>query len=300
MMDFSGFENSRLDSLPSLYKFHTNADVLRLDLMHPVISGNKWFKLKEYFKEAINLRKTNIITYGGAYSNHLVATAAFAQASRLKSTGLVRGERPAQLSPTILQAEQFGMKIIFLSREDYKRKIVPPSLAEHYTNDENYLINEGGYGMAGAQGAKAIMEEVDTSAYTHIVAAVGTGTTLAGLISAAANKQHIIGISVLKNNLSVEKEIKDLLPNEKINFTLLYDFHFGGYAKYTPELISFMNDWYTETGIPSDFVYTGKLFYAAKELIVNNFFPKQSKLLIIHSGGLQGNRSLPPGKLIFQ
>ncbi|HEV7622316.1 MAG TPA: pyridoxal-phosphate dependent enzyme, partial [Flavisolibacter sp.] len=185
-------------------------------------------------------------------------------------------------------------------REEYKNKSIPQLLKEQLNQDKYYFINEGGYGPLGVEGAKTILSEIQVNDYTHILAAVGTGTTLAGIISAALKGQSIIGISVLKNNLSVPSEIMDLLPPEKhMQFLINHDFHFGGYAKYTPGLTSFMNEWFLTTGIPSDFVYTGKLFYGANELIRANYFPNGSKLLIIHSGGLQGNRSLSNGTLIF-
>lgn len=163
-----------------------------------------------------------------------------------------------------------------------------------------YYINEGGYGLQGRMGAESILAEISKRGYTHIITAVGTGTTLAGLVAARPPELQVIGISVLKNNLNLSQKINDLLP-EKLHdqYILLHQFHFGGYAKHTTALVSFMNTLFLQTGIPSDFVYTGKLFYAAKELINENYFERGSKLLIIHSGGLQGNHSLPKGTLIF-
>ncbi|MGN6399219.1 MAG: 1-aminocyclopropane-1-carboxylate deaminase/D-cysteine desulfhydrase [Flavisolibacter sp.] len=296
MNDFFISEQSRIDPLPSLYKFHTTADVLRLDLLHPVISGNKWFKLKEYLKDAQQLHKKRIITFGGAYSNHIVATAAAGKQSGLKSTGIIRGEEPPVLSQTLTDALSFGMELVFVCREDYKVKNIPAEIID----DDSYIINEGGYGVKGMNGAEAILQQTDLSAYTHIIAAVGTGTTLAGLINASEPHQKIIGIPVLKNNFSLQKEIEALLPKKKHQcITLIHDYHFSGYAKYNAELLQFMNDWYRQNKIPSDFVYTGKLFFALDDLIKKNYFPPQSKILAIHSGGLQGNRSLQKGTLIF-
>jgi len=293
-------QNCRIDQVIALSKFHTTVDVLRLDLIHPVISGNKWFKLKEYLDEAKQANKKIIASFGGAYSNHIIATAAAAKASGLKSIGIIRGEKPTTFSHTLTDAVQFGMKLYFISRKDYKDKNVPQEVFEDCNKNSIYFIKEGGYGKKGAEGAKQILQLTDTSKYTHIIAAVGTGTTLAGLIESAQPYQEITGISVLKNNFSLVEEIKNLLPDAKKNrFTLIHDYHFGGYAKYTTELIRFMNNWYHQTGIPSDFVYTGKLFFAVNDLIEKKYFPPESKLLIIHSGGLQGNHSLPNGTLIF-
>lgn len=286
----------RVDPVSSIYKFRTTVDVLRLDLVHPVISGNKWFKLKYYLEEAKRLGKKTLITFGGPYSNHILATAAAARETGFKSIGIIRGEVPSVYSSTLMDATGYGMELVFVPRESYRLKIIP--LAENILN-EAFIIPEGGYGKPGVAGAKEILGQTKFQDYTHIIAAVGTGTMLAGLSDAAFPYQTVMGISVLKNNFSVQDEIKALLPSAKQNFNVLHDYHFGGYAKYKTVLLQFMNQWFTETGIPSDFVYTGKLFYAVNDLVLNNAFPLQSRLLVIHSGGLQGNRSLSKGTLIF-
>jgi 1-aminocyclopropane-1-carboxylate deaminase len=300
MMSFSHFEGCRIDSLSSLYKFHTTVDVLRLDLIHSVVSGNKWFKLKEYLKEAQDQNKKAVVTFGGAFSNHIVATAAATKLCGLKSIGIIRGERPENLSHTLRDALSFDMQLVFVSREAYKTKQLPAACLTAYAEDDLYVVNEGGYGLKGMLGAKDILNSIDATSYTHIVAAVGTGTTLAGLVAASSPHQHITGISVLKNNLSLQKEIEALLPKEiQPSFQLVHDYHFGGYARHKPSLIQFMNDWYAQTRIPSDFVYTGKLFFGVNDLIMKSWFPADSRILVIHSGGLQGNLSLPKGTLIF-
>ena len=297
---FLHFENCRVDTINSLSKFHTTVDVLRLDLLHPVVSGNKWFKLKNYLNEAQLSNKKTIVTFGGAYSNHIAATAVATKALGLKSVAMIRGEKPNLLSHTLQDALHHGMELYFVSREDYKNKKLPAEFFWKRQKDEFCFINEGGYGAKGVEGAKEILQLVDAFRYTHIVAAAGTGTTVAGLTEASFPRQKIIGISVLKNNFSLSQQVENLISKEnKKNFMLLHDYHFGGYAKYSKELIDFMNEWFLQTNIPSDFVYTGKLFYAANDLIRKNFFEEGSKLLIIHSGGLQGNNSLPQGTLIF-
>ena len=288
-------QKPRIDTVSSIYKFHTSADVLRLDLVHPVVSGNKWYKLKGWLNEARQLHKKTIISFGGAYSNHIVATAAACAATGFKSIGLVRGERPVVLSHTLLTAENYGMELMFLTREDYRLKKIPFELS-----DEMYLINDGGYGKNGLTGVMELMDDIDISAYTHILSAAGTGTTLAGIVMASGQGQKAVGISVMKNNHSLEDEINRLLPGDlKDRFSLLHDYHFGGYAKYTSLLIRFMNDWFERSGMPLDFVYTGKLFYAVEDLLRKGYFPQGSRLLLVHSGGLQGNLSLPKGTLIF-
>lgn len=292
-------KNIRVDRVDFLSKFHTTVDVLRLDLVHPVISGNKWFKLKEYLKEAKALNKKIILTFGGAYSNHIIATAAATREAGFKSIGIIRGEKPATLSHTLLSAQSYGMELYYTSREEYKKKTIPTQTFQQYDKEDIYIINEGGYGKKGAEGAKAILEQIDSS-YTHIIDSVGTGTTISGLIEGSAEYQTIIGISSLKNSYSLQQEIENLiLEKNRKKFSLIHDYHFGGYAKYSKQLIDFMNEWYQLTGIPSDFVYTGKLFFAVQDLLKKNYLPANSKLLIIHSGGLQGNQSLPKGTLIF-
>jgi len=292
--------NIRIDPVQFLSKFHTTVDVLRLDLVHPVISGNKWFKLKEYLREAKIKGKKILLTFGGAYSNHILATAATARFHHLKSIGIIRAEKPAILSHTLKDAINYGMDIYFVSREEYRQKIIPTEVFKQYKQEEIEVINEGGYGEAGVEGAKEILQLLDCSTYTHIMQGVGTGTTISGLVESSSRNQFVIGISSLKNNFYLKTAIEKFLSDENKNrLELIHDYHFGGYAKYTKQLIDFMNDWYRLTGIPSDFVYTGKLFFAAKDLLEKNYFPGKSKILLIHSGGLQGNQSLPNGTLIF-
>lgn len=286
-------------SLPFIQKAKLTASVIRLDKVHPVVSGNKWFKLKEYLHEATKGFKKVIVTFGGAFSNHIIATAAACNQQGLQPVGIIRGEKPAQLSHTLQDAQQYGMQLYFVNREVYKEKVVPAEIWNHYKKEDVYLIAEGGYGLKGMEGAATILSGVDVQAYDYIIAAVGTGTTLAGLIHAATHKK-VIGISALKNNFSLEDEVKALLPpHENQSFQILHQFHFGGYAKHKPELITFMNNWYRQTGIPTDFVYTAKMFYAFEQLCNEGYFLPGSNILLVHSGGLQGNASLPKETLIF-
>lgn len=270
--------------------------ILRLDKIHPLISGNKWFKLRYYLEQAIHQRKKKIITFGGAWSNHIIATAAACQLYNIPCTGIIRGEQPAILSDILQKARELGMQLIFISRNDYAAGHIPPE----FTSDDNIIIPAGGFGELGKKGAATILDHCsDKNSYTHICCAVGTGTMLAGLTASANISQKIIGISVLKNNLQLEEDLKLLTGNASNNFTLLHDYHFGGYAKSTTHLFEFMNDWYRQTQIPLDFVYTGKLSYAVTDLARKNYFPPGSRILIVHSGGLTGNTSLKKGTLIF-
>jgi 1-aminocyclopropane-1-carboxylate deaminase len=289
-------------NLHEFFEKNIHADVLRLDKVDDVISGNKWFKLKYYLEEAIVNNHKTIITFGGAYSNHIIATACAAKISGLKSVGIIRGGEPASLSHTLLEAKKYGMQLEFISREEYKRKNEPGFLKQLSNTFRNsFIIPEGGEGILGVKGSAEILDGTVANNYSHILCATGTGTMFAGIVNAAAGNQKIMGISVLKGMNNLLKEISLFInyPNRPVSFEINHEYHFGGYAKKNNELIQFMNYFFESTGIPSDFVYTAKLFYAVMDLLSKNYFPSRSRLLIIHSGGLQGNQSLPAGTLIF-
>ena len=293
------FKNIKIQSIVNeIYGAkNVSASVLRLDNLHPVISGNKWFKLRYYIEEAIQQNKKTILTYGGAWSNHIVATACACSLNNLKCIGVIRGEEPLVYSDTLKAAQEYGMQFYFISRSDYKTKELPAGIDA----EDVYIIPEGGFGEKGAAGFATALEYCNKSDFTHFICAVGTGTMMAGIIKAVSGKQEVIGIPVLKNNPELLPAITHLLTanEQQKKFKLMEGYHFGGYAKQTPVLIGFMNSFYTEFGVPSEFVYTAKLFYAVDRLIQENYFEPGSKILIIHSGGLQGNSSLQKGTLIF-
>jgi 1-aminocyclopropane-1-carboxylate deaminase len=277
-------------------------DVLRLDKIHPEISGNKWFKLKYYLECARNSNIKKLISFGGAYSNHLLALSYAARMSGLSSVGLVRGEKPAKWSPVLLDAQQNGMEICFLPRtlyDEHKQSAILKTSGGF--EKDVLLIPEGGAGPEGVRGAEEVLANIPLSRYTHIICAVGTGTTLAGIINGAEKHQKIIGISVLKGTQDLAPMNTGWLKNpaDSANVRVIHEDHFGGYAKYTPDLIDFMNQVYADSGIPTDFVYTGKLFYSVVRMAANNAFAPGSRLLVLHTGGLSGNRSLPAGLLQF-
>ena len=282
-------------SLPIYIEKKIEVAVLRLDKVHPQISGNKWFKLRFYIEDAKTQGKNTIVTFGGAWSNHILATAAACKINSLMCIGIIRGEQPALMSETLLQAKKMGMHLVFISREDYRQQKISAEL----TSSDYYIIQEGGYGLPGANGGATILDNCKKEIYTHIVCAAGTGTMTAGLIKGASPDSQVISISVLKNNFALEEKIKSLTGKTETTCHINHDYHFGGYAKKKPLLINFMNEFYYQTGIPADFVYTGKLFFAVNDMIRNNFYPAGSNLLIIHSGGLAGNASLSKGTLIF-
>lgn len=283
-------------SIPVFSSRQIQVEVLRLDKIHPLISGNKWFKLKYYLQQAVKENKKRIITFGGAWSNHIIATAAACRLYQIPCTGLIRGEEPSSLSPVLTAAKEMGMELCFLSRTDYANEQIP-SLLNH---PDHLIVPAGGYGISGANGAAEIFNYCKNKAtYTHICCATGTGTMMAGLLHAKEKQQQVTGISVMRNNHSLEDEMKQLIPDCPLEYSLHHDYHFGGYAKYTEGLLQSMNNWYRQTGIPTDFVYTGKLMYAISDLAAKEHFPAGSKLLLIHSGGLTGNASLDKGTLIF-
>jgi 1-aminocyclopropane-1-carboxylate deaminase/D-cysteine desulfhydrase-like pyridoxal-dependent ACC family enzyme len=275
---------------PLLNNKNVQLDVLRLDKIHPVISGNKWFKLKYHLDNFNAGNYKGIITVGGAWSNHIVATACMCYLLKIKCIGIIRGEKPAQFSKTLHEAVNYGMQLKFISRDEYKK--VSGRFGETGKIDfpGHYIIPEGGSGEVGERGASEIMRYADGNNYTHIACAVGTGTTLRGISKSISKDQKLFGVVVLKGWNE---------DGQNGNAKLLLNYHFGGYAKYDGKLLGFMNEFYQATSIPTDFVYTGKLAFAIFDLIKRDHFNECAKILMIHSGGLQGNRSLQKGSLIF-
>lgn len=253
--------------------------VLRLDLVHPEISGNKWFKLKYNLEQAGKEHKNAVLTFGGAFSNHIAATAFACKAAGLKSTGLIRGEETSANNPTLLFAKQQGMELHFINREAYALKNEVSFLGKLKTQfPGSYIIPEGGDNEAGQKGCEEILTP-DTDPYTAIFCAYGTGTTFRGIAKALHANQNLTGIHVLKY------EAVTGLPRSVI----LNQYHFGGYARHTTELLVF-KDWFEKRySIPLDYVYTAKLFYAVFDLIDQKKISPDKNILIIHSGGLQGN-----------
>jgi 1-aminocyclopropane-1-carboxylate deaminase len=269
--------------------------ILRTDLIDPIVSGNKWFKLRYYLEEARALNKKTILTFGGAWSNHIVATAAACSKFGFNSIGIIRGEEFSSNSITLKQAAEFGMKLEFVSRSSFTE--IKRDTAYHY--NDAYIISEGGYGILGAKGASTILSNINMSSFSHLICAVGTGTMFAGLINADTDQTRHIGISSMKNNFDLEKEIEPLIVDKSKNWKLIHGFDHGGFAKHSPSLIEFMNAFHLQTGIPTDIVYTGKMCFAVNKLAKEDYYKRGSELLLVHSGGLQGNRSLEAGVLHF-
>lgn len=270
-------------------------DVLKLHQVHPVVSGNKWYKLKYYLQEAIESGVSKIITRGGAYSNHIIATAWAAQELGLESIGIIRGLAPPMLSPTLQDAQSCGMTLRFIEKNQFANFQLPES-----ETASTLYIPEGGVGLLGIQGAADILTDIDFASYTHILGACGTGTMITGLALRALPHQQVLGISVLNNAPSPLTEISAWLKNwPTITPPTLLHYAYGGYAKVHPTVLTTMRDCWEQEQLPLDFVYTGKLFSATRALIQEAYFTNNNRLLLIHSGGLQGNRSLPVGSLPF-
>lgn len=291
-----------IQAVPS-FSHYQKVDLLRLDLLHPIVSGNKFYKLRYYIEFALAKGVSTVASFGGPYSNHIVALAFTAKKAGLKSIGYIRTNADEPMTPSLNEAKAYGMELVYLGRTDFQSK-KEAILQSSEMNTDCYLIDEGGYGTIGAKGAATILAEQATSHYDTIICAVGTGTMLAGIINAADAHQKIIGIPVLKNEGSINAEINVLLldnPIYKNNqpYTLLHQFHQGGYAKTNPMILDFMNRLWDAEKIPTDIVYTSKLLFGVEQLIKENYFEKDASILVIHSGGLQGNRSLPEGTLRF-
>ncbi|WP_245693280.1 1-aminocyclopropane-1-carboxylate deaminase/D-cysteine desulfhydrase [Algoriphagus alkaliphilus] len=266
--------------------------VLRLDQIHPLVSGNKFFKLKYNLEEAKRQGKKTILTFGGAFSNHIYATASGAQLAGFHSVGIIRGKDSDQNNPTLAHAQKMGMQLHFVDRESYRNKNSSEFLEDLKAQfGDFYLIPEGGTNELAIQGTKEIPGD-QAHDFTHLCVCVGTGGTFAGIASSLKNHQNLIGFSSLKGEF-IHQETANLLESNQIHaagsFEIKTDYHFGGYGKHKPELIEFITWFYGEFEIPLDPIYTGKMAFGIWDLIKKDHFHPGSKILLIHTGGLQGN-----------
>jgi len=273
-----------------LERQHIELWIKRDDLLHPVISGNKWRKLKYILNHALSLGAETLVSMGGAYSNHLHALAYVGKALGIQTIGFIRGECPEILTPTLQDMQNWGMKLKFVSRSDYR-------LLRHYQGWQDlpglkpgqYWIPEGGSQPLALAGIAELAGEI-TIPYDILCVPCGTGTTLAGMIKVAPAHTSIIGFPALKNADFLRSDIEKLLTQAHGNWQLNLDYHFGGFAKTNAELIAFINDFEAKTGIPLEPVYTGKMLYALYDLIAKPSFKPGMKIIAVHTGGLQGNR----------
>ena len=275
----------------AIEKSGINLFVLRLDKIHPDISGNKWYKLKYNLEEAKRQKKDTLLAFGGAYSNHIVATASAGKEFGFKTIGIIRGDELSESeNPTLRFAKECGMQLHFVSRDEYKKKDASTTLSMTAMNN-CYILPEGGTNALAVKGCAEIISHINIP-FDFVCCPVGTGGTIAGIISALKTNQKAIGFSVLKNGEFLKKEIQKLLssyaPSPEGNINIQTNYHFGGYAKHTPELLRFISDFEKENGIPLEQVYTGKMMFGIYGLIKKNHFLKNSTVIAIHTGGLQG------------
>lgn len=271
----------------SIPEYEVSLSVKREDLLHPHISGNKFRKLKYNLIEAEKLGSGSILTFGGAFSNHISATAAAGREFGIRTIGVIRGDEllSERRNDTLLFAEACGMELHFISREAYARK----SESEFIASLKNmfgdfYLLPEGGTNTLAVRGCEEILNDADAK-FDYICCAVGTGGTIAGLANSAKRHQKIIGFPALKGNF-LEREIR--LLTDSTNWSLCEKYHFGGYAKVDKSLVDFMNRFYKEHHILLDPIYTGKMLFGVMDLIKKGYFPPRATILAIHTGGLQG------------
>lgn len=262
--------------------------IKREDLIHPYISGNKYRKLKYNLIEAKNQQKETLLTFGGAFSNHIAATAAAGKELHFKTIGIIRGEEledKIQDNPTLAFAKANGMKLVFISREQYKQKdskYYKDSLIEKF--GACYMLPEGGTNNLAIKGCEEILT-VDDEYFDIICVSVGTGGTMAGIVNSTKPHQRVIGFSALKGDF-LENELKKW--TSKRNWEITDAYCIGGYAKVNQELIHFINHFKRETEIKLDPIYTGKMMYGIFQMIRDQKIQKKSRILAVHTGGLQG------------
>ncbi|MBW4603728.1 MAG: pyridoxal-phosphate dependent enzyme [Calothrix sp. FI2-JRJ7] len=265
--------------------------VLRLDLVHPVISGNKWFKLKYNLEAAKRENLDTILTFGGAYSNHIHATAAAGNLFGFKTIGVIRGEETLPLNPTLEFAKSQGMQLVYADRQTYKQRN-SETLRQDLLScfGKVFIIPEGGCNLDGVRGCREIISQ--DFEFDIACIACGTGTTLAGVALSLNTKQHLIGFPVLKGGDFLKQDIQGLMApyqrNINVSWELICNYHFGGYAKVNDELLRFAREFEMEYGVPLDYVYTAKMFYGVMDLVKEGYFDGR-RVLLIHTGGLQGN-----------
>ena len=264
----------------------------REDLIHPFVSGNKFRKLKYNLLKAKEEKKTKLLTFGGAFSNHIAAVAYAGKENNFETIGIIRGdELESQISenPTLQFAQDCGMKFYFVTRKEYQNKTTDLFI-EKLKNlfGDFYLMPEGGANSLAIKGCEEILTEED-SQFSHVCCSIGTGGTILGIINSAHLHQKIIGFPSLKGDF-LSEDIRKFAVNS--NWELVTDYHFGGYGKINEELVRFINDFYKQTKIPLDPIYTGKMMFGIVHLIEKKYFPIGAKILAIHTGGLQGIKGM--------
>jgi 1-aminocyclopropane-1-carboxylate deaminase len=263
-------------------------EIKREDLIHPFVSGNKFRKLKYNIVQAKAENHSVLLTFGGAFSNHIAAVAYAGKEQGFETIGVIRGDElrdKISENPTLSFAQECGMRFEFVTREAYRHKTDAAFIEQLQAKFGSfYLVPEGGTNDLAVKGCEEILTELDAD-FDFVCSAVGTGGTISGLINSALPHQKVLGFPALKGDF-LQDEIRNFVQNK--NWELQTDYHFGGYGKVTTEFIEWMNWFYAQTGIPLDPIYTGKMVFGVMDLIQRNYFPPNSKILMIHTGGLQG------------
>jgi 1-aminocyclopropane-1-carboxylate deaminase len=278
--------------------------IKREDLNHAFISGNKWHKLKYNLQEARRQGKSTLLTFGGAYSNHIYAVAAGGKLYDFESIGIIRGEEHSPLNPTLSFATANGMKLHYLDRKSYRNKN-SPGLIKEFQNKfgDFYLLPEGGTNELAVKGCSEIINKIDID-FEFICCPCGTGGTLAGLISGLKGKKIALGFAVLKGASFLKENVTSLIrsSNENIfnNWDINLDYHFGGYAKVDEQLLDFVSRFNASTKIPIEPIYTGKMLFGIYDLITTGFFNEGNRIIALHTGGLQGLKGLSERKKAFK
>ena len=261
--------------------------IKRLDLIDPFISGNKLFKLKHNVDRALLKKKNMLITFGGAFSNHILATAAYAKKKNIDCLAIVRGEEYSELNPLLTLAKEYGMNFCFVSRKEYAKR-----------NDNNYvselirkykkafIVPEGGNNKLGVLGAEEILETQDKS-FDYIICPIGTGATLSGIVNSSNRSQKVIGINCINDTKDINKNISQ--KTNKNNWEIINEFNFGGFAKFDNLLTEYLKKFKLNYKITLDLNYTAKMFFGFEKLIERRYFHRKSKVLLIHTGGTYGN-----------
>jgi 1-aminocyclopropane-1-carboxylate deaminase/D-cysteine desulfhydrase-like pyridoxal-dependent ACC family enzyme len=298
---FDSYKNTPLQKIEEkiLEEKQVSLFIKRDDLLHPFINGNKWFKLKYNLLEVTEKNIERLLTFGGAYSNHISSFSFACKLFGFDGIVVIRGEEYPELNPTLEFVVNNGVKIHYVSRKMYRNKYDENFLNElknHY--GDFFLIPEGGSNQLAVEGCSEIVSNIELD-FDFIFAACGTAGTLTGIAKSLKGNQKAIGVAVLKGADFLNDEVKRLSQNLKLNFEILLNYHFGGYAKFNDELINFIKEFYLKHQIILEPIYTGKLIYAVYDLIEKDYFPRNSRIVAYHSGGLQGYQGLKKHKQIL-
>ncbi|CAN5400987.1 pyridoxal-phosphate dependent enzyme [soil metagenome] len=270
--------------------------VLRMDVLHPVISGNKWMKLQPWIELAKQNGNGAIVTKGGPWSNHVHAAAFAAQSEGLLFTAIIKGKEE-MCTPMLEDALKWGVKLIYVDDKDYKNDAKWIKLA---SSANQLYVPMGGEGEVAAEGVSQYINNLNLPAFDHIICPIGTGTTFRGIAASNISYTKMTAINPGINDPSYEQmllELREKYPAK--NFSIIENKQLKKFGKWPPELVTKMNDWYQQWQLPTDIIYTAKMFFIFTELVKNEYFEKEESILLIHTGGLQGNRSLRQGLLNF-